>query len=114
MTTLITNGQGKGLVIATGDKTMMGKIADLTKETVVKKTSLQQEISRFVMIIVTGALTCAIIVVATWTFWLRIYHPKYLSFPALLVNTISVMIGFIPEGAAKLPAVKVTLKINRN
>ena len=101
MTTLITNGQGKGIVIATGDRTIMGKIADLTKETIVKKTSLQKEISRFVMIMVTGALICAIIVIATWSLWLRNAHPNYLSFPAFLVNTISVMIGFIPEGSNK-------------
>jgi sodium/potassium-transporting ATPase subunit alpha len=46
MTTLITNGQGKGIVVATGDQTMMGKIAGLTSSSAEKQTSLQKEISR--------------------------------------------------------------------
>jgi sodium/potassium-transporting ATPase subunit alpha len=98
MTTLVTNGQGRGLVLATGDNTMMGKIADLTNKTGHKKTSLQIEISRFINIICTGAVIAAIVVVVTWAFWLRISYPAYIGVIALIVNTISVVIGFIPDG----------------
>lgn len=98
MTTLITNGQGKGLVVACGDNTMMGKIAGLTNQTKNKKTGLQIEIHRFMNIICTGAVINAIIVVITWSAWLRRSYPDYISVPALLVTTISVVIGFIPDG----------------
>jgi sodium/potassium-transporting ATPase subunit alpha len=40
----------------------------------------------------------AIIVVITWAVWLRVQHPDYISVPSLLVNTVSVMVAFIPEG----------------
>ncbi len=51
MTTLITNGKGKGIVVSVGEKTYMGKIANLTNETRNEMGSLQKEIHRFVIII---------------------------------------------------------------
>ena len=101
MTTLVTQGQGKGLVVATGDNTMMGKIAGLTSQTGSKKTSLQIEIHRFINIICTGAVIAAIVVVVTWVAWLRVSYPSYINYIQLIVNTISVVIGFIPDGMLK-------------
>jgi sodium/potassium-transporting ATPase subunit alpha len=98
MTTLVTNGQGKGIVVATGSSTMMGRIAGLTSQSKKKKTSLQKEIHRFMNFICIGAVINAIIVVVTWSAWLRVKHPNYISVPNLLVSTISVVIGFIPDG----------------
>jgi sodium/potassium-transporting ATPase subunit alpha len=98
MTTLITNGQGKGLVVATGNQSMMGKIARLTDQTGHKKTSLQKEIQRFVNIIVTGAIIAAVVVIIAWATWLRVQYPNYINLTSLIVNTISVVIGFIPDG----------------
>lgn len=98
MTTLVTNGLGKGVVVATGDMTMMGRIAGLTNQSKSKKTNLQKEIHRFMNFICIGAVINAIIVVVTWSAWLRVKHPDYISVPTLLVSTISVVIGFIPDG----------------
>ena len=98
MTTLITQGQGKGLVVATGDRTMMGKIAGLTGQTVEKKTNLQIEIQRFINIICIGAAISGIVVVVTWAAWLRVSYPAYIDYVSLMINTISVVIGFIPDG----------------
>lgn len=98
MTTLITQGQGKGLVVATGDRTMMGKIAGLTNQTITKKTSLQKEIQRFVNFICIGAVIAAVVVIVTWAAWLRVAYPTYINYVSLIVNTISVVIGFIPDG----------------
>ena len=98
MTTLITNGQGKGIVVAVGGETMMGKIAGLTYTSNQKETSLQKELKRFVAIIATAAVITAFSVVLTWYFWLHKKYPNYINIPSLMVNTISVMIAFIPEG----------------
>ena len=98
MTTLITNGSGRAIVVATGDNTMMGKIAGLTNVTHEKKTRLQKELTRFVAIIGTAAIIMALIVIITWVAWLRVQHPNYIDLSSFLVNTISVMIAFIPEG----------------
>jgi len=98
MTTLITNGQGRGIVIETGDRTLMGSIASLTNKSVEKKSTLQIELRRFVAIIAGAAIIMAVIVVIVWATWLRVQYPNYMDVPSLLVNTISVMVAFIPEG----------------
>jgi sodium/potassium-transporting ATPase subunit alpha len=99
MTTLITNGQGKAIVVSTGEKTMMGKIACLTNVEHDKQTSLQKELNRFVKIIGSAACFMALLVIITWVSWLRVTHYDYIDLSSFLVNTISVMIAFIPEGS---------------
>lgn len=98
MTTLVTQGQGKGIVVATGAQTMMGMIAGLTDQSVEKPTSLQIEIQRFINIICVGAAFSGILVVVTWAAWLRVSYPNYIDYVSLMINTISVVIGFIPDG----------------
>ena len=69
MTTLITNGQGKGVVVEVGDKTMIGKIAKLTTETKNRETSLQKEIKRFVIFVVAIAISTVIVLLIVWASW---------------------------------------------
>jgi sodium/potassium-transporting ATPase subunit alpha len=97
MSTLIVNGRGKGIVVNTGKQTVIGQVSDLTNSTKPKKTTLQKELRRFVLIIVAASVTMAIIVTITWVAWLRIQYPEYLNTASFLVNTITVMIAFIPE-----------------
>jgi sodium/potassium-transporting ATPase subunit alpha len=99
MTALITNGVGKAIVVTTGERTMMGKIAGLTNVTHQKQTSLQKELNRFIKIIASAAIIMAIIVIILWVSWLRVKHGRYIDLSNFLVNTISVMIAFIPEGS---------------
>lgn len=102
MTTLITQGSGKGLVVATGDRTVMGKIAGLTGKTVQKKTSLQKEIQRFVNMICVGAVIAVIIVIVTWAAWLRTAYPTYIGYVSLIINIISIVIGLVPDGNRRI------------
>ena len=69
MTSLITNGQGKGVVVEVGDKTMIGKIAKLTTETKNRETSLQKEIKRFVIFVVAIAISTVIVLLIVWASW---------------------------------------------
>lgn len=98
MTTLVTNGQGLGLVVATGQKTMIGKISGMTRTAEKKTTNLQKELKRFVLMIGSAAIVMAIIVAIVWSTWLRVKYPNYINLSSFLVNTISIMIAFIPEG----------------
>jgi sodium/potassium-transporting ATPase subunit alpha len=98
MTTLVTNGQGKGVVIATGAQTAMGKIATLTNQTSEKSSSLQKELNRLVAIIGILALVFSIIIEFSWLYWLRVKYPSYLNVSSLLVNIISVSVALIPQG----------------
>ena len=77
---------------------MMGSIAGLTSETTVKKTTLQKELNRFIVMVASASACMGIIVVIVWATWLRTSYPKYLDLSSMLVSVISVMIAFIPEG----------------
>lgn len=77
---------------------MMGRIAGLTSSTSERETSLQRELKRFIFIIGTAATISAVVVILVWSFWLRVQYPDYIDLPNMMVNTISVMIAFIPEG----------------
>ena len=84
MTTLITQGQGKGVVIETGDRTLMGSISKLTTETVQRKTSLQKEITRFVVFIVIIAVSTVVVLLIVWGTWLQKHYPTFIDLPTMV------------------------------
>ncbi|KAI0376177.1 calcium ATPase [Hypomontagnella monticulosa] len=92
------SGSCTGLVVATGDRTVFGRIAALTNEPKVKMTTLEKEILFFVVIICSIMLTMIAIVLIVWGTWLRVAHPGWISVPNLIVGCVSVAIAFIPEG----------------
>lgn len=98
MSTLILNGSGKGIVLNTGKNTVIGNVSALTNQTSEKTTDLQKEIRRFVIIVVSVAITMAIICVIVWASWLNVDYPGYMPLSVFLSQTISVTIAFIPEG----------------
>ncbi|KAF8987235.1 sodium-potassium ATPase [Cyathus striatus] len=100
-------GSGLGLVVQTGDRTIFGRIAKLSSAEPNRLTTLQWEILRFVAIIAGLATAVAVIMVIIWAAWLRRSFPSYINVPTLLIDVVSVMVAFIPEG---LP-VAVTLSL---
>ncbi|CAO3600084.1 unnamed protein product [Absidia cylindrospora] len=98
MGTHCLNGNGTGVVISIGDKTMMGKIARLSLDDPAKRTILQTEILRFVLIIASLSISVGLICLITWAAWLRVDYPDYLSVSNALIDVISVIVAFVPEG----------------
>lgn len=60
------SGSGLGVVVATGDKTVFGRIAKLTNEPKTGMTTLEREILRFVIIIVSIMVTAIVLVIVLW------------------------------------------------
>ncbi|CAG8639542.1 12195_t:CDS:2 [Racocetra persica] len=109
MGTLITNGEGLGIVVATGDRTVMGKIAKLSSSTSQERSILQKEITSFVIIITCLAITTAALTLIVWAAWLRVDYPNFIDLSGALVNSIGVLVAYVPEG---LPiAVTLTLTL---
>ncbi|CAG8769228.1 9509_t:CDS:1, partial [Dentiscutata erythropus] len=109
MGTLITNGEGLGVVVSTGDHTVMGKIAKLSSNTRQESSILQKEITKFVIIVTSLAITTAAITLIMWATWLRVSYPTFINLPGALVNAIGVLVAYVPEG---LPiAVTLTLTL---
>ena len=72
--TFITQGSGRGLVVATGESTEMGKIAEIMKETREIGTPLTKKIEKFTEILVVSIIIIAIVNFA-FSMWFVILTP---------------------------------------
>ncbi|KAJ1323621.1 sodium/potassium-transporting ATPase subunit alpha [Microdochium nivale] len=98
MGTLVVNGGGTGIVILTGNRSVMGRIAQAMSDVKEKMTLIQREIWRFVYIIIAFTITLATMIVVAWAAWLRRDHPTYMGVVAMLNNVMGCVVAFIPEG----------------
>ncbi|KAL6870395.1 calcium ATPase [Trichoderma novae-zelandiae] len=98
MGTLVVNGSGVGVVVLTGPRSVMGRIATATASAKERPTLIQREITRFVYIIVALTLVLALLILFTWLGWLRRDHPAYMNVVAMLNNVMGCVVAFIPEG----------------
>lgn len=98
MGTHIVQGSCVGIVVLKGNDTLMGRINKLTSGRKDKKTIIQQEIDRFVRIIV--MLTCVLagLILIVWAAWIRRVYPDFLPTASLLVTLMGCVVAFIPEG----------------
>ena len=100
--TLVTYGQGGGVVIATGDDTETGKIAHMISEAVSLDTPLTQKIHAFSKI-----LLYVILALAAITFVVGLLHGQ--DWVSTFMAAVALAVAAIPEG---LPAVvTITLAI---
>ncbi len=77
---------------------VMAEISHLATKRIVTKTTLQKEIDRFVWIIATIALSIVIITLVAYVAWIRHSHPDFIDWPQMIVQLISLLVAFIPEG----------------
>ncbi|GJE88013.1 aminophospholipid-transporting P-type ATPase [Phanerochaete sordida] len=101
--TLVVNGEGWGVVVRTGDHTLIGQIAALTGGESGNESPLSKEIGRFVMMVSGIAILFAIVffVVGITT----AYKGKATQ---TVTFAVSILVAFVPEG---LPSV-VTLLLS--
>ncbi|KAK4685419.1 hypothetical protein P7C73_g4728, partial [Tremellales sp. Uapishka_1] len=111
--TLCVSGSGLGLVIQTGDNTVFGRIAKLSSTGAPSLTTLQKEILHFVIIIVSLALSLALIVIILWGAWLNKKHHGFINVPTLIVDVVSVCVAFIPEGLPACVTISLSVVANR-
>jgi sodium/potassium-transporting ATPase subunit alpha len=92
-TTIVTSGSGKGIVIGTGDKTVMGQIAGLAASAGTnEKTQFQKEVDTFIYYISILAITIGI------TFILIGVFVAKASIIDMIVFAIGIIVGTVPEG----------------
>lgn len=94
-------------------KSVMGRIAQVTSAVKVKPTLIQQEISRFIRIIVVLTSCLALLILLAWVGWLRVKHPDYMSLVAMLNNVMGCIVAFIPEGLPIGVALTLMMVANR-
>ena len=99
---LVTYGQGSGIVIAIGDKTEVGRISELISSTEALETPLTRKIARF-----SHLLLYAILTLAALTFGVGLMRGQ--SAFDMFMAAVALAVGAIPEG---LPAaLTITLAI---
>ncbi|KAK3680820.1 putative K, P-type ATPase [Podospora appendiculata] len=98
MGTMVVNGGGVGMVILTGHRSVMGRIAQATAGVEERPTLIQKEIWRFVRIIICFTIALALLILLTWVGWLRRDHAGYMNVVAMLNNVMGCVVAFIPEG----------------
>ncbi|KAK0388351.1 hypothetical protein NLU13_4596 [Sarocladium strictum] len=113
MGTTVLNGSAVGVVILTGSRSVMGRIAHSTISVKEEPTLIQREIWRFVKIIIALTLILAILILVAWAAWLRTEHKGFLSVPSMLVNVMSCVVAFIPEGVPVAVALTLMLIAKR-
>ncbi|CAF1216379.1 unnamed protein product [Adineta steineri] len=99
---LVVQGTGEAIVVNTGDSTILGHVGKMTRNTSGSEiTGLHREINRFVLFVIAAALLSIFLLWITWAAWLNIKQNGYISFNGNIVNSIGMVVCFIPEG---LPA----------
>ncbi|KAJ1299935.1 hypothetical protein OPQ81_005376 [Rhizoctonia solani] len=106
------SGTCTGVVVATGNRTVFGRIAKLTSEPKTGMTTLEREVLNFVLIICSIMVVMIIIVLILWAAWLRKEHPDWINVPTLIVDCVSVAVAFIPEGLPVALTASLTISAN--
>ncbi|CAF0772355.1 unnamed protein product [Adineta steineri] len=96
---IVEQGTGEALVIATGDNTVVGKISRLSRDKSSDDiTNLHREVNRFVLFIFVATIISIIILWITWAAWLNRVHHTFILYNANIINSIGMTVGFLPLG----------------
>lgn len=104
--TTITHGRGRALVVATGMKTEIGKIAGLLLETPTVKTPLQEKLAKFGKKLTIGILLLCVII-----FFIGLARGRD-SFE-MFFATLSLAVAAVPEGLPAVVTITLALGVQR-
>lgn len=105
--TLVVSGEGFGIVIRTGDSTVLGQIAHLTAGESTTQSPLSHEIDNFVKIIATIAIFTALI-------FFGIAFPVNNNNASLAINfAIGIFVAWVPEGLPATVTMLLTIAAKR-
>ncbi|CAD8084939.1 unnamed protein product [Paramecium sonneborni] len=104
--TLCKEGNGRGIVIFTGDNTVIGQIAGLAMSSGEEESVLRKQINLFVKMIAIIALICGIV--------FFILGMSY-GYPALqnIILMMGIAVGYVPEGLIATVTVALSLTAKR-
>lgn len=105
--TLVVSGEAWGMVIRTGDATVLGQIAHLTAGEEKMKSPLSHEIDNFVRLIATIAIVTALI-------FFGIAFPVNNNNASLAINfAIGIFVAWVPEGLPATVTMLLTIAAKR-
>jgi len=111
--TFVTQGTCHGVVFATGDRTVMGRLVRMSGETKFKLTTIQREIWFFTKVISSVALSLFCFSLLLYGVWLRKSYPGYENISNAIVNSIGCLTAFVPQGLPVCVALSLTVIARR-
>jgi len=108
MSSSITKGKGKGIVVYTGQRTEIGMIADSVSKNKKDGTDLEKRMMRLGLILAGSALLAVIAVMIAW--WQNDTGPIY---PEGLEIAVSTAVALIPEALVPVITLTLTLGVRR-
>ncbi len=106
MSTVVTYGRGRGVVVATGMHTQIGLIAQMLQSTESEPTPLQVKLDQLGKTLGWGALAvCALVFLIGW---LRGGHPL-----GMFIVAVSLAIAAVPEGLPAVVTISLALGMQR-
>ncbi|KAJ2371946.1 hypothetical protein IW150_004359 [Coemansia sp. RSA 2607] len=108
MSTLVSHGRGRGVVIRTGSKTEIGKISVAINRSAatVRKTPIQKKLTRLGLWLVILAISLCAIIVICGVSWGRKFVP-------IFITGISLAVSVIPEGLVAVTTVTMAIGVRR-
>ncbi|CAF0799494.1 unnamed protein product [Adineta ricciae] len=107
---LVVQGAGEAVVIAIGENTVLGKMSQITQSNHDDRTTdLDRVVNRFVLHIVIAAIICVIFLWITWAAWLRYAHPAFVSATDNVLNSVGLIISFLPFNLASAITIVLTI-----
>jgi Ca2+-transporting ATPase len=106
MGTIVVNGRAKGIVVETGEKTLLGQIAEQVKEITTVKTPLQNKFEKFAKFISLFVLGISIFI-----FGSGILLGEKIS--EMFMVAVAVAVSAIPEGLPVAVTIAMAIGINR-
>ncbi|KAH7919461.1 calcium ATPase [Leucogyrophana mollusca] len=111
--TFVVQGACTGIVFATGDRTVMGRLVLMSGETKFKMTTIQKEVWFFTKIISVVALSLFCLSMLLWGVWLRTSYPGFDTASMAIVNSIGCLTAFVPQGLPVCVALSLTVVARR-
>ncbi|SFA74990.1 MULTISPECIES: calcium-translocating P-type ATPase, SERCA-type [unclassified Bacillus (in: firmicutes)] len=106
MGTMVTRGNGTGVVVGTGMKTAMGQIADLLQSAETMATPLQRRLEQLGKILITAALFLTVLVVGIGVLQGQELYTMFLA-------GVSLAVAAIPEGLPAIVTVALSLGVQK-
>jgi sodium/potassium-transporting ATPase subunit alpha len=106
--TLATEGSAKGVVIATGDNTVIGRIAGLTASTSAENTPMYKDLNRFIFIISAIAIGLGLLF-----FGISLGVNRGQNVISNIVFMIGIVVANVPEGLLVTVTAALTLTARR-
>ncbi|MCP5231109.1 MAG: cation-transporting P-type ATPase [Zoogloeaceae bacterium] len=105
--TLVTSGQGAGVVVATGERTEIGRISAMLQSVQVLETPLLRQMSAFARV-----LTGAILVIALFAFAFGTLVRDY-SAVEMFMAAVGLAVAAIPEGLPAIITITLAIGVQR-